>query len=323
MCFFPGASVARTGAFPLLSIFMNFKSGTQLLVQAIALIAAIGFSTGAQQSVRPPAGYPPLPDWVAIQHDIHYDRYAATILDVLQPKQRAVAKAPAVVVFHGGGWIHSGKETAYTSLCLPYLQRGFVVFNVEYRVASQATAPAAVTDALDATHWVFQHARQYNIDPKRIVITGGSAGGHLALMVGMTPKSAHLGPVEPVAAVIDGYGITDAVELLNGPHHQTWANDWIPAGPQCVELARKVSPMTYVRHDLPPIFILQGAEDNTVPTEQSIRLHDALTMDGVPNEIDIVPNAKHGLSRDQWPAANEKIFAFLRAHGIEGPVAAP
>lgn len=285
----------------------------------VGFIVAAVFCAQAQQSARPPAAYPPLPDWISIQRDIHYDRYPATILDVLQPKQRAAAKAPAVVVFHGGGWIHSGKETAYTSLCLPYLERGFVVFNVEYRVASQATAPAAVTDALDATHWVFEHARQYDVDPKRIVITGGSAGGHLALMVGMTPKSAHLGPVDPVAAVVDGYGITDAVELLNGPHHQDWANQWIPAGPQSVELARSVSPMTYVRHDLPPIFILQGAEDNTVPTEQSIRLHDALDMDGAPNEIDIVPNAKHGLSREQWPAADEKIFAFLKSHGIVGP----
>lgn len=290
-------------------------------IQLLALIVAVVLSAPAQQSARPVAAYPPLPDWISIQRDIHYDRYPATILDVLQPKKRAAAKAPAVVVFHGGGWIHSGKETAYTSLCLPYLQRGFVVFNVEYRVASQATAPAAVTDALDATHWVFQHARQYNIDPKKIVITGGSAGGHLALMVGMTPKSARLGPIDPVAAIIDGYGITDAVELLNGPHHQEWANQWIPAGPQCVELARSVSPMTYVRHDLPPIFIVQGSDDNTVPTEQSIRLHDALDMDGVPNEIDMVPNAKHGLSREQWGPADEKIFAFLKAHGIEGPAA--
>src|SRR5690348_2483953 len=76
-------------------------------IQLLALIVAVVLSAPAQQSARPAAAYPPLPDWISIQRDIHYDRYPATILDVLQPKKRAAAKAPAVVVFHGGGWIHS------------------------------------------------------------------------------------------------------------------------------------------------------------------------------------------------------------------------
>jgi acetyl esterase/lipase len=303
-----------------------------LLICILLLLARGTFAQAPEQTpetapgkpaappASPPASYPPLPDWISIERDIHYDRYPATILDILEPKDHAVGLRPAVIVFHGGGWIHSGKETAYTSLCLPYLERGFVVANVEYRVASQAIAPAAVTDALDATHWFFEHAREYNVDPKRVVVTGGSAGGHLALMVGMTPKSARLGPVSPVAAVIDGYGITDAVELLNGPHHQTWANDWIPRGPLSVELAQRVSPMTYVRHDLPPILIAQGAEDPTVPPEQSERLHDALDMDGVANELVMVPAAKHGFNREQWGPVDERIFAFLKAHGIEWAV---
>ena len=284
----------------------------------VALVLATP-RAASQSAGRLAADYPPLPAWIAIQHDIHYDRSPATVLDILEPKKNIAGSRPGVIVFHGGGWIHSGKASAYRSLCLPYLERGFVVANVEYRVASQALAPTAVTDALDATRWVFKHARQYGIDPTRIVVTGGSAGGHLALMAGLTPKSAHLGPVSPVAAVIDGYGITDAVDLLNGPHHQSWANQWIPDAPDCVELARRVSPLTYVRHNLPPIFIAQGAEDHTVPVEQSIRLHDALDMDGVANQLVIVPDAKHGFSSEQWGPLDEKIFAFLKAHGIVGP----
>lgn len=289
------------------------------LTCAFSAVAMVAPAAEAPQRARGPVDYPPLPNWVTIQRDVHYDRYAATVLDILSPRSPNGASMPGVVVFHGGGWVHTGKETAYESLCLPYLERGFVVANVEYRVASQATAPAAVTDALDATHWFFKHARQYHVDPARIVVTGGSAGGHLALMVGMTPKSAHLGPVSPVAAVVDGYGITDAVELLSGPHRQSWADDWIPPGSARVELARKVSPLTYVRHDLPPIFIAQGADDPTVPVEQSIRLHNALDMDGVPNELAIVPGAGHGFDREQWITLDTKIFAFLKAHGIEGP----
>ena len=300
----------------------NGKSSYALRFGGSAIVLALMTMVtmaGGQQRARGPVTYPPLPGWISIQRDIHYDRYPGTVLDVLQPKSNSADLAPGVIVFHGGGWVHTGKETAYRSLCQPYLERGFVVANVEYRVASQATAPAAVTDALNAAHWFFKHARQYHVDPKRIVVTGGSAGGHLALMVGMSPKSAHLGPVSPVAAVIDGYGITDAVDLLNGPHRQFWADDWIPAGPERVELARRVSPMTYVRHDLPPIFMAQGADDHTVPVEQSVRLHDALEMDGVPNELVVVPDARHGFNREQWNTLDVKIFAFLKEHGIVGP----
>lgn len=299
---------------PSLPRFLRARLFASGFVVCLMLLA--GSQARSQQRARGPIDYPKLPDGIALHKDIHYDKYQATVLDILEPSAPSATPRPGVIVFHGGGWIHSGKETAYTSLCLPYLERGFVVANVEYRVASQATAPAAVTDALDATRWFFKHAKQYNVDTKRIVVTGGSAGGHLALMVGMTPKSAHLGPVSPVAVVVDGYGITDAVELLAGPHHQSWATDWIPAGPARVELAEKVSPMTYVRHDLPPIFIAQGAEDTTVPTEQAVRLHNALDMDGVPNELEIVPNAKHGFNREQWQVLDEKIFAFLKAHGV-------
>lgn len=317
MCEQPGIAIGSVGESIMFSN-SHRKCAERWLAYAVLAVMTVAVGAQAPQRARGPVDYPPLPDWVSIQRDIHYDRYAATVLDILMPRTFAGSSMPGVVVFHGGGWIHSGKETAYNSLCLPYLERGFVVANVEYRVSVQATAPAAVTDALDATQWFFRHARRYHVDPRRIVVTGGSAGGHLALMAGMTPKSAHLGPVSPVAAVVDGYGITDTMDLLSGPHQQSWAADWIPSGTERVELALKVSPLTYVRHDLPPIFIAQGADDHTVPVAQSIRLHEELDMDGVPNELVVVPDAKHGFNREQWSTLDAKIFAFLKAHGIEG-----
>jgi dipeptidyl aminopeptidase/acylaminoacyl peptidase len=77
--------------------------------------------------------------------------------------------------------------------------------------------------------------------------------------------------------------------------------------------------MTYVRNGLPPILIAQGADDPTVPPEQSVRMHNALDSDGVPNQLEIVPNAKHGFNGPQWNELNAKILAFLKAHGIVGP----
>ena len=134
-----------------------------------------------------------------MEANIQYDQYPDTVLDVMYPTAHSDAKRPGVVVFHGGGWIQSNKESTMNALCLPYLSQGFVVCNVEYRCAnsgqSPAKAPAAVVDSLNATKWFVDHADKYNMDVDRLVITGASAGGHLALMVGMVTPEAQLGPV--------------------------------------------------------------------------------------------------------------------------------
>jgi acetyl esterase/lipase len=257
-----------------------------------------------------------VPDWVTLEANIPYDEHKATVLDIMYPKAQTNYKHPGVVVFHGGGWIRSSKETTMNALCLPYLEKGFVVCNVEYRVASMAPAPAAVTDALNATKWFFDHADKYNIDPNRIVVTGASAGGHLALMVGMTPESAKLGPTIKIAAIVNGYGITDVADLLQGPHKKSWAVEWVPEQPERMELARRVSPMTYVRRGLPPILTVQGENDTTVPLEHGIKLTQALQEAKVDTQIIIVPNAGHGFSAEQWPKVNAQIFEFLTKRGI-------
>lgn len=150
-------------------------------------------------------------------------------------------------------------------ICLPYLEKGFVVANVEYRQSKVATAPAAVNDVLRAVKWFIRNAKKYNVDSKRIIVTGGSAGGHLALMVGMTPRSAKLGPPAKVAAVVNVYGITDVGDQLSGPNMRKYAVIWVPEQSGRLEMARKVSPITYVRAGLPPILTLHGDADPTAP----------------------------------------------------------
>src|SRR5262249_13059087 len=146
---------------------------------------------------------------------------------------------------------------------LKYAQRGFVVANVEYRLAAVATAPAAVTDVLKAAQWFHKNAGKYHVDTKRIVVTGDSAGGHLALMVEMTRRSAKLGPPAKVAAVVNFYGITDVGDQLDGPHMQKYAVTWLPEQDGRRELAKRVSPIAYVRKDLPPILTVHGDSDKT------------------------------------------------------------
>src|SRR5437588_3406879 len=105
-----------------------------------------------------------LPEWATIKANIHYDQYKETVLDILQPTAKAAGKRPGVIVIHGGGWTGGTKESQIQPMCLRYVEKGYVVANVEYRLAKAALAPAAVTDALNAARWFRKHAKQYNVD---------------------------------------------------------------------------------------------------------------------------------------------------------------
>src|SRR5438270_3738150 len=118
---------------------------------------------------------------------------------------------PTMIWIHGGGWTGGVKETA--GGVPAYLAMGMNVVNVEYRLARVAPAPAAVEDCRCALRWVIQHAKEYGVDVNKIVVSGDSAGGHLALTTGMLPASAGLGPEGPgpynlnVAANLHRYGL--------------------------------------------------------------------------------------------------------------------
>ena len=248
-------------------------------------------------------------------------------LDVIYPHD-ATAPVPAVIYIHGGGWVFGTKEGAvlYT---LPYLQMGWAAVNVEYRMASAANAPAAVEDCRCALRWIVQNAKQYHIDPSRLVVTGHSAGGHLSLMTGMLTEAAGLdnncaedGPEPRVAAIVNWYGITDVADLLSGPNRKTYAVDWLGSTPDRIAIAKRVSPLSYVRKDLPPILTIHGDKDPVVPYSHAVRLHQALDAAGAVNELVTVPGGGHGMFTD---AENRKAFdqvrRFLAAHGL-GPVQA-
>ena len=103
-------------------------------------------------------------------------------LDVWQGKD-AKTPVPTLIYYHGGGWVF-GDRTGATLLFLPYLQWGWNVINVEYRMASVSLAPADVEGCRWALRWVYRNAKQYNIDTGKIVLAGHSAGEHLSLITG-------------------------------------------------------------------------------------------------------------------------------------------
>ncbi|GAC1480233.1 MAG: hypothetical protein NVS1B4_25290 [Gemmatimonadaceae bacterium] len=242
-------------------------------------------------------------------------------LDVYAPRDTSRA-VPTVIVIHGGGWVAGTKEASAMS-ALPYLARGWAVVNVEYRLAKVSLAPAAVEDCRCALKWVVAHARQYHFDTTRIVVTGGSAGGHLALTTGMLPPSSDLdrqcpyGPPGRVAAIVNWFGITDVNDLLDGPNMRQYAVAWLGSAVDRAAIARRVSPLTYVRRDLPPIITIHGDADPTVPYTHATRLQQALNGAGVANQLVTIPGGKHGgFPRDEQVRAFAAIFAFLDAHGV-------
>ena len=208
-------------------------------------------------------------------------------LDVITAGPLATVR-PTLIYFHGGGLVEGTKEGALLN-ALPYLARGMNTVNVEYRMAPDSLAPAAVQDGRCALHWVYDNADKYGFDTSKIVVAGHSAGGYLALMTGMLdptynfdnectrlPADWREGSIRDVkvAAIVNFFGITDFVDLLQGPNTRNFAVRWFGDLPNRMELARQVSPLTYVRKGLPPIISLDGDKDPIVPYQHAVRLHE-------------------------------------------------
>jgi acetyl esterase/lipase len=242
-------------------------------------------------------------------------------LDIYQ-RRDATSPQPTVIFMHGGFWAAGAKETSVMSL-MPWLEMGWNVVNVEYRLARVALAPAAVEDCLCALRFIGAQAKTYNIDLNRLVVSGESAGGHLALSLGMIPESAGLdrqcaGAALPkVAAVINWYGITDVADVIDGPHKANLAAQWMGSMPNRDEIAHRVSPLTYVRSGLPPIMTIHGDADPLVPYQQAVRLHEALAKVNSPNQLLTIPGGKHGgYTADERTRIWIAIREFLAKNGL-------
>jgi acetyl esterase/lipase len=273
----------------------------------------------------PPSGY-------TVEGNYPYGTLTAQRIDLIYPTgggPKATQVLPVVVMYHGGAWIHSytnnygsGKDHMSTFFDR-FLAHGFIVCNAEYRVndgtVDGAPAPAAVQDALLAAKWCWDYMDYFHGDRTKYVVTGASAGGHLALMVGMTTPAAGLGPTSPtdftIAGIVDGYGPADIEAEINAV-----AAGWLPTSlPNRAAIAKQVNPMTYVRKDVPPLIVVQGANDNTAPVADSRKLVANLQAAG---DTDVsmheVAGAGHGFTTPAtaWPDAEKAMFDWLTAKGM-------
>jgi acetyl esterase/lipase len=204
---------------------------------------------------------------------------------------------------------------------------GYAAVNVEYRLGRNSLAPAAVVDCRCALHWVVANAKKYNFDVSRMVVMGGSAGGHLALTTGMLTSAAgfdrecytgdddiwkHEGGTSQdprVAAIVNWFGITDVLDEIHGPNTKGYAVVWVGDQPNADEIAKRVSPINMVTKNTPPIITIHGDHDELVPYSQGVRLHQALDKAGVPNQLYTVVGGNHGGFSEQETL---KIWATIR-----------
>ena len=197
---------------------------------------------------------------------------------------------PVILWVCGGGWRGSSKENATVWL----VDHGFALAAIEYRVSGEAIAPANIHDCKAAVRWLRAHAAAHGLDPERIGAFGASAGGHLVALLGASHGVPALegdggNPHESsaVRAVCDFCGPSDLTRIAIPAVRQQFALLYEVTAQylggqveQRSELARLVSPLTYASRSTPPMLIVHGREDDVVPVEESIILHEALRKAG-------------------------------------------
>lgn len=233
----------------------------------------------------------------------------------LPPKKNT--RTPVVINIHGGGWKNGVKESqgGFST----FFKAGFAVANIEYRLTGQATAPAAIEDTRCVLIYLIKNAKDLNIDVNKIIIMGGSAGGHLALMGGLLANDHRFDTNCPgvenikVAAIIDKYGITDVWDWAYGPNLTSKsATQWLGDKAKDEAFAKSVSPIYYITKNSPPVFIIHGDADPTVPYQQSVDLHKKLLEAGVKTEFITVPGGLHGkFDKEKNSEINKAIIKFI------------
>ena len=225
------------------------------------------------------------------------------LLDLYLPKNPQ--GSPLVVWIHGGGWYQHSKSKVFISWLSNY---GFTVASINYRLVDVATWPAQLHDCKGAVRWLRAHADQYGYNAERIVISGASAGGHLAALMGTTggvrslegDVGGNLDQSSRVQAVVDYYGATDFI--LRSKTQPSRANkegsvvyNLLGGGAdQLKRIARQASAKYHVTKDDPPMLVFHGEQDNTVLIDQSEAIVKAYQEAGLPITFHRIPTGSHG-----------------------------
>ncbi|MBO9581687.1 MAG: alpha/beta hydrolase [Sphingobium sp.] len=244
------------------------------------------------------------PGGVKAWRDVVYQSlpgYRPQIIDIYVPA--APGNHPLILYIHGGGWVgghtrHSGALGDFPKVLASLAAEGFTVASLEYRLSSEAKFPAQLQDSKAALRFLKDHAAQYKIDPTRVGIWGGSAGGHLTALTALTCHDTRLDPnaakdLCPTAAVT-WYGVFDFGKIAASKEAQSPVATLLDcAGPCPAEKIDAASPVTYIDAKDPPFLLIHGDDDKTVPVEQSHIAEAAFRKAGVPVEAIYIPAVDH------------------------------
>jgi acetyl esterase/lipase len=234
-------------------------------------------------------------------------------------------RRPVLLYIHGGGWTSLNRSIRNLNF-LPYLEKGWTVVNIDYRLLNQAPFPACIADCRHALNWIYEHAEEYRFDTRRIVVSGESAGGHLALMTAFLTNDRDIGIGQPsitnelkVAAVVNWFGISDVRRIMEFWNSPAYVTNLVGDLSRKEEIFRSCSPLTYINSSVPPVLTIHGDADGVVPIIQATLLHDALNKHGVKNQLHVVGGKQHGNFNElEMSESFRTIWEFLGEVGIGG-----
>lgn len=241
-------------------------------------------------------------------------------LDIYEPTTPAAKPRPVVVQIHGGAWVLGDKREQGLPLLYHLAAQGWVGFNVNYRLSPGATFPEHLIDIKRAIAWIREHADEYNIDPKFIAVTGGSAGGHLSALTALTSNDPRYQPGfedadTSVQAAVPFYGIydfTDKLRLLGKGFMSKFLEPVVMKAflDEESEKFHAASPLSILHADAPPMFIIHGDKDVLAPVEYARLFAKELgEVSHQPVHYAEVPGAQHAFEIFASPRTNRTVVA--------------
>jgi acetyl esterase/lipase len=269
---------------------------------------------------------------ISVEEGITYGKAGDTELKLDLARPEGDGPFPAIVFIHGGGW-RGGNRQAFRASAEEAAKRGYVGVTISYRLmqfdesqkeTTTATPvfPAQIHDAKAAVRWLRAHATKYHIDPDRLGALGGSAGAHLALLVGMTDPSANLegdcgNPEQPsrVQAVVNVFGPTDMASCYE-KSSVAWIFRLFMGGTpeEAAERYKVASPINYVSADDPPVLTVHGDQDALVPVEQAKKLDEKMKEVGASHTLVVFEGQGHGFSAEHQKKAENAAWEFFDKH---------
>ena len=226
---------------------------------------------------------------MAVVQDISYGSSGTRELklDTYTPKSGVTSTRTAIILVHGGGWMTGAKGMVFP-LATALARKGFVVVAPEYRLIPEAAWPAQIDDVTAAVRWVASQSEQLGINRERIVLAGGSAGGHLALLA-----TAKLQGEVPIAAILSLFSASSLSVGRERPEKGSFDASMLVGADADADALRAANPIEQINAEFPPVFLLHGSVDWLIDPVASVHLYEKLVELGVTTELHIVARANH------------------------------